>query len=192
MSQGEQPMSEALATHEAKSLQYQEAVIEKGQKTFVEVGKALAKIRDGRLYRETHKTFEEYCGDRWGWSRRRAYQFLEGAEVVKNVNGRSQTAPASEYQARPLTKLPAKDQPAAWERANELAEQEGKPVAARHVEVAVEEVKPKKRLPAYKPEEADKFATMAIAQLERISDKDSQKQDALNRVIKYCQKRLKP
>ena len=47
-----------------------EAVIERGQQTFIEVGQALMEIRDSRLYRETHATFEAYCNERWGWTRR--------------------------------------------------------------------------------------------------------------------------
>ena len=54
-----------------------------GVAVFVEVGKALAKIRDGRLYRETHATFEAYCAERWGWSRVRAHQLIESSEVAK-------------------------------------------------------------------------------------------------------------
>jgi phage N-6-adenine-methyltransferase len=42
-----------------------EAVIERGLATFVEVGNALLEIRDDRLYRETHRTFEDYCRERW-------------------------------------------------------------------------------------------------------------------------------
>ena len=85
-----------LATHETKSLDFQEATIEKGRKTFVEVGKALAKIRDGKLYRETHTTFEAYCQERWGWNRDRAYKLIEGAEVSENVSKWIQTGPATE------------------------------------------------------------------------------------------------
>ena len=56
----------------------------------------------------------------------------------------------------------------------------------------MEETQPKKkeRLPKYTPEDADEFATIAIAQLERISDNDKQKDDALLRVIKYCNSRI--
>lgn len=181
-----------LATHETKSLDFQEATIEKGRKTFVEVGKALAKIRDGKLYRETHTTFEAYCKERWAWSRVRAHQLIESAEITETLTTVNTTLPTTERQARPLAKLPAADQPAAWDRANELAEEEGKSVTARHVEVAVEETQPKKkeRLPKYTPEDADEFATTAIAQLERISDNDEQKDEALLRVIKYCNSRI--
>jgi hypothetical protein len=37
-----------------------ENVIERGLSTFVEVGNALLEIRDSKLYRETHPTFEAY------------------------------------------------------------------------------------------------------------------------------------
>ncbi len=33
--------------------------------TFYEVGNALLQIRDERLYRQTHSTFEEYCREKW-------------------------------------------------------------------------------------------------------------------------------
>ncbi len=33
----------------------------KVERAFVEAGKALRELRDRRLYRNTHKTFEEYC-----------------------------------------------------------------------------------------------------------------------------------
>ena len=39
--------------------------IERGLETLVEVGNGLMQIRDGRLYQETHATFEEYCKERW-------------------------------------------------------------------------------------------------------------------------------
>jgi hypothetical protein len=47
-----------------------ERVIERGLQSFVEVGKALADIRDGKLYRcQGDATFEDYCQQRWGFSR---------------------------------------------------------------------------------------------------------------------------
>ena len=39
------------------------------ERAVFEAGKALAELRDRRLYRSTHKTFEEYCRDRFGHSR---------------------------------------------------------------------------------------------------------------------------
>jgi hypothetical protein len=48
-----------------KALAQCEGVIERGMKSFIEVGTALLKIRDERLYRENYGTFEEYCRKRW-------------------------------------------------------------------------------------------------------------------------------
>jgi hypothetical protein len=38
----------------------------KVERAFFEAGKALIELRDRRLYRSTHKTFDEYCLDRFG------------------------------------------------------------------------------------------------------------------------------
>jgi hypothetical protein len=46
-----------------------EKVIAKGKKTFVEVGLALAEIRDLRLYKREYSGFEEYCRKKWGWEK---------------------------------------------------------------------------------------------------------------------------
>jgi hypothetical protein len=67
---------------------------------------------------------------------------IQAAEVMDNLvpNGH-QSLPTSERQARPLAKLPADEQPAAWEKAQVIAKEEGKPLAARHVEKAVADTK---------------------------------------------------
>jgi ParB family chromosome partitioning protein len=109
-----------------------EDTIERGLKTFVEVGTALMEIRDGRLYREQHGTFEDYCRERWGFERRQAYRLIDAAAVVENVSNWTQIAPINEAQARPLTSLPADLQPVVWERAVTTAP-DGKLTAA-HVE----------------------------------------------------------
>ena len=48
-----------------QSLEHYEHIIDQGIKTFVEVGHALLVIRDERLYRERHETFEDYLRQRW-------------------------------------------------------------------------------------------------------------------------------
>jgi hypothetical protein len=98
---------------------------------------ALLKVRDGRLYRLSHGTFEDYCRDRWEMTDRRARQLMSAAEVVTNVNSGTMV-PVTERQARPLTPLPAPVQREAWARAVESAPN-GKPTA-RIVEAAVAEV----------------------------------------------------
>ena len=146
---------ETLTTQESVRLCELERIIQKGKDTFVEVGTALAEIQRDKLYKPK-QTFEEYCLDRWGFTRMHASRIIAAAKVVNNVTDRLHRAeysnnPASKAftplnieQTRPLAKLRPEDQPAAWERAQEKAKEEGKPVAARHVEAAVEEVMPKK------------------------------------------------
>ena len=48
----------------------------------------------------------------------RAYQMIEAANVAQNVHNCGQT-PATESQARPLSKLPAAEQAEAWQEAVE-------------------------------------------------------------------------
>ncbi|MBW4689270.1 MAG: hypothetical protein KME40_30305 [Komarekiella atlantica HA4396-MV6] len=57
----------------------------KVERAFFEAGKALLELRDRRLYRSTHKTFEEYCKDRFGFERRHPYRLIEAAVVVDNL-----------------------------------------------------------------------------------------------------------
>ena len=59
----------------------------------MEVGLALAEIRDLRLYRREYSGFEEYCRKKWGWSKQHAYRLIEAAPVAKsNLQVTSQNA----------------------------------------------------------------------------------------------------
>ena len=85
-----------------------EVVIERGLAIFVDVGNALIAIREGHKYRKTHDTFEAYCAGRWRLSRARAYQLIEGAEVVASLSTMVDIPlPATERQARALSPLKA-------------------------------------------------------------------------------------
>jgi hypothetical protein len=90
-----------------------ERVIERGLKTFIEVGEALAQIRDERLYRETHATFEEYCRERWDFDASRARQLISAARTVTLVTVGGQPAPASERVVRELRRAGDKA-PVVW------------------------------------------------------------------------------
>jgi hypothetical protein len=100
-------MSDIMTLAEAQYLDRCEAVITRGMKTFIEVGNALSEIRDERLYRASHGTFDEYCRDRWGWTSSRARQLIGAAETVTNVTAIGGTAPGTESQARELAGLTA-------------------------------------------------------------------------------------
>lgn len=131
-------MFNAVVTRtETERLETLERVIERGLQTFVDVGVALREIRDSRLYRATHDTFEDYCQERWGWARRYAYYMIDAATAAQNVHNCAQIAgPANEAQARPLTRLEPDQQREAWREAVETAP-DGK-VTGAHVERVVE------------------------------------------------------
>ncbi|MBA2558446.1 MAG: hypothetical protein H0V07_00900 [Propionibacteriales bacterium] len=127
-----------LDEDEADHLATHEATIRAGLDTFVEVGAALLAIRDRRLYRTTHGTFEDYCRDRWTMDRTYAHRVMQSAEVV-GMLPTGNTVPVNEAQARPLTRL--RDDPdsvrSAWGRAHRRAAEEFRPVTAAVVEQAV-------------------------------------------------------
>lgn len=103
---------------------------------------ALLEIRDERLYRAEHATFEDYCDARWGWSRGRAYQYMDAAKVVALVSTTVDAGPTNEAQARELVPLLRGDDDAAaraWQEAQEQAAEQGKPVTAAIVREVVAE-----------------------------------------------------
>jgi hypothetical protein len=81
-----------------------EAIVEAGLETFVEVGRALLEIRDGRLYRQTHDTFEAYVRERFEISRRHADRTIEAARVADGLRPIG-LKPANEAQARAMRPL---------------------------------------------------------------------------------------
>lgn len=88
-----------------------EAVIERGQYTFIEVGHALLTIRDGRGYRHGgFATFEAYLHERWGWSRTHGYNVIAAAEVVTNVLPVRHSGLPTLSQALALAPLPPTEQ----------------------------------------------------------------------------------
>jgi len=125
-----------LTNSESQRLAECEQRIKAGLQTFIEVGAALQEIRDSKLYRQTHDTFEDYCRERWGMSRIHAHRMIEAATVADNLLPIG-NIPATESQARPLTTLEPEAQREVWQRAVETAPN-GK-VTAAHVQATVDE-----------------------------------------------------
>lgn len=106
---------EALTVAEFAELKEREAKIENGLKAFYEVGQELIVIRDRKLYRQTHKTFEDYFQERWQMTRARAYQLMAASEVVESLSTMVDAPkPASERQTRPLNGLSPNQQQQVW------------------------------------------------------------------------------
>lgn len=117
---------------EARTLDQCEQAIARGLQSYREMGEALITIRDGRLYRQTHGTFEDYCRERWQFTPQRAGQLIEGAAIASRIETMVSSAPTNERQVRALHAIPEDDQPAAWQLAVDTAP-DGK-VTAGHVQ----------------------------------------------------------
>ncbi|MBN3906589.1 MAG: hypothetical protein HWQ35_08525 [Nostoc sp. NMS1] len=121
----------------------------KVERAFFEAGKALAELRDRRLYRSSHRTFEEYCRDRFGHSRRQSYLLMDAAVVFDNLveicDQFDHKLPTAEGQVRPMTKLEPQEQQEVWLRAVELAG--GKVPTGRIVKDVVQRIMERTKVP---------------------------------------------
>jgi hypothetical protein len=115
-------LTKRLTAVEADYLAECEDRIERGLQTFVEVGTALAMIRDNKLYRAKYTTFALYCEMRWGFTDRRARQIIEAAEIG------SMFPVENSRQAGELARVPEAERAEVWTKANESTG--GKPTAA--------------------------------------------------------------
>lgn len=129
-----------LSVAERAELTRYEKVIERNLTGFLEAGRALLAIRDGKLYRSTHGTFEDYCSERWDISRSYGYRMIGAAEVIENLSPIGDILPANESQVRPLASLEPEQQREVWTKAIESAD--GGKVTAAHVEKAKAEFAP--------------------------------------------------
>jgi hypothetical protein len=128
-----------LSVTESDRLTSLEATIERGLTTFVDVGNALLEIRDSKLYRRTHDTFEAYCRERWQMSRVHAHRLIDAAEVVTNLLPIGNIP--SESVARPLASLKPVQQREVWTKAVKTAPN-GKVTAMHVAKVKAEIIKP--------------------------------------------------
>ena len=123
-------MVKPLSVLEQKRLDQLEEVVVVNFRSFVQVGQALAEIRDRQLYRARSKTFELYVKAVFDVARGTAYRYIAAAQVVENVstwrqkNGNSDIIdllPTNEAQVRPLTRLRPEQQVSVWRAAVEQA-----------------------------------------------------------------------
>jgi hypothetical protein len=119
------------------------------ERAVFEAGKALTELRDRRLYRSTHKTFEDYCRERFGYSRRQPYLLMDAAVVFDNLLEKcdplDQVLPTNERQVRPMTKLEPQEQQEVWLRAVEVAG--GKVPTGRIVKDVVQTIMERTQVP---------------------------------------------
>ncbi len=150
-----------------------EVVIEDGLATFYGVGKALLEIRDSRLYRSSHDTWEDYCRSRWKMTRVHAWRLIEAAAVVDDG-----IQIGNEAQARELVPLTPEQRQEVWTEATADGAQ---PTAARLHELA-------NRMLAGLPPEAQQetVAQAEVAVMERQSSPaDEVRTGKIERALKW-------
>lgn len=178
-------VTQELTTVEERDRLYLERKIERA---FYEAGKALQELRDKRLYRSTHNTFEEYCRDRFGHSRQKSNYLIAAAGVYDNLttngcqnppiddlttnnsqilptNGTDnlttnsgQMLPTNERQVRSLTSLEPSQQREVWQQAVETAG--GKVPSGRIVKDIVQQIMERTKIPnPYRVGEVCEFIT---------------------------------
>jgi len=189
-----------LSASEQKAFAECEAEIAKGWQTFVDVGLALARVRDQKLYRAQHDTFEAYCREKWQYAKSHAYRLIGAAEVVVCLSpiGDIQV-PTHEGQVRPLIGLGPEKAREAWRKAVEKAN--GAFVTANMVRNAVAEAaetvlpKPTKARP---PEgvTGDRQLAKALDLVKQIENSLARKEEvkgvlSLLTRLKHCLKELK-
>ncbi len=139
-------LANELTPEEEKDKLRLERQVEKG---FYISGKALAELRDRRLYRNTHSNFHSYCKERFNFGRQSANYLIAAVKVYENLttNG-CQILPTSERQVRPITALASEEQNQVWQTAVEKAK--GRTPSSTLVKEVVEQMYPKN--PPEKPE----------------------------------------
>ncbi len=131
----------------------------KVERAFYESGKALVELRSRRLYRSTHKSFDQYCRDRFGFQRRHCYRLIDAVAVVENLcpngthqkletNG-TQPLPTNERQVRELIGLEPDEQRHIWQQA--VSKAGGKVPSSRVVKEIVERLKERDTTPPQIP-----------------------------------------
>jgi hypothetical protein len=199
-------MSTALATltpaEEAQLATFEER-IHQGLASFIEVGEALSAIREHRLYRETHSTFEDYCREKWGMSRSNAFKIMSEAAAAQSVDNCPQI---NRGQARELARVEPEQRQAVVEKAIQATG--GKLTAAAIKEAAkpepqdeddeddgeaqVIEMTPAKpaKISTAEMSEARDLWLIAKGRLDNIRRNDPERVSVLREVIAYAEQRI--
>lgn len=121
-----------LTTVEVNRLESLERTIERGMKSFLEVGAALCEINSKRLYRAQYETFEAYCREKWDFSAARGRQLMSAVEAIASLPD-DLPRPTNASQAQELAKVPEDLRADVWMDALNEAESEDRDVTAADI-----------------------------------------------------------
>jgi len=98
-------LASTLTDSEAEDLSRLEKDVRRNLQSFLVAGRALLEIRERKLFRETHDSFEDYAAERFGISESHANRLIAAAEVVENVSTPAGCPVENERQARELSQF---------------------------------------------------------------------------------------
>lgn len=128
---------QAMTRAERSKLYALEEKIEAGERTYIEVGAALADIRDRRLYRAEHKNFPAYLKARWPKiSKSHAYRLMAAVKVAENIPDPGRK-PENLEQALALSQLP----PEAQRAVSSAAAESDNPRTGKTLKKAADDIK---------------------------------------------------
>ncbi len=136
-----------LARLERVQLRQLEEVLETARRWQQEEAKALLAIRERKLWRGSHATFEDYGRDRWGIEHSQLYRLTSWGEVLRTLSPFGEKVPARETHARALYGLLAEQQIEAWQ---DVLNRTPHRITAGDVELAVSDMLTRKH-PVRKP-----------------------------------------
>lgn len=126
-------MPNELTTVETNLFRRLEATIQEGMQKFLEVGAALAQIRDNRLYRAEYATWEDYLRHKWGRTSQWAHQLIEGSIATRELPPEISTMVDNPRVARAVARVPRERRAAVVREAARRG-----PVTARAIEVSAQ------------------------------------------------------
>lgn len=85
LGEGVDPAEEPLTKKEKQRLDECVRIVLEYTAPFLAVGLALKEIKDSRLYRETHKSFEGFCMARFDFGKTYGYRLIKSAKVVEEL-----------------------------------------------------------------------------------------------------------
>lgn len=98
-----------------RELANQEARIAAGLTAFQEVGDALLKIKEAKLYRQTYTTWESYLQSRWGMSDSQSMRLISASQICREIAASGVTPPQIESHARELRIVPEGERAKVWQ-----------------------------------------------------------------------------
>lgn len=177
--QGTAPDAAIVPANAAKRLTTLENVIAKGMRSFIAVGRALAEIRDKKLYTASgFASFPDYVKGRYGWNKSYGHQLIKSSGLCASLSTIVDSAnlPAHEGQVRPLLRLESKDAGRVWTKVLKASERSDEPITAERVAEAAAAMFPQGRKSKSATRRADRTRLPKVKDVSKLSDANLRKQ----------------